>query len=179
MNLPNLITCFRIIASFVFVFFGAQKRWEVALPIFCVAAFSDLVDGSIARLFHQRTQLGAFLDPVADKLLMLFGFVTLTLWGPLPVVLTFLVIFRDVMISAGVIYLRAKKISFISRPTYPSKITTLFQMLTVFLALFGIARRPLLSHDTQSIIWTVTGLLTTVTTVQYLRIGLRIKNAKT
>lgn len=174
MNLPNLITGFRIVASFVFLFYGIQSRWDVAFPLFCVAAFSDLVDGAIARLFHQRTQLGAFLDPAADKLLMLFGFMTLTFGGYLPVTLTLLVIARDVMISVGVIYLKCKKVPFVSRPTYLSKITTLFQILTVFSALLtieGTVERP-------PVLWIATGLLTAVTTLQYIRMGLRIIHAK-
>lgn len=187
MNLPNLITCFRIVASFVFLYYGLKAQWDVAFPVFFVAALSDMVDGAIARIFRQRTRLGAFLDPAADKLLMFFGFVTLTQGNYLPLGLTLLVIARDFLISLGLAVLWVKKIPIVFRPTYLSKFTTLFQIATVLSALL-MTQELSGFHETfyvkilfegMPVLLGVTTLLTFVTAVQYVRIGLGILHAKT
>jgi cardiolipin synthase len=181
LNLPNLITLFRILASFVFLYYGLKKDWEVAFPIFVIAAATDMIDGTIARVLRQRTQLGGFLDPTADKLLMFFSFLTLTLSGYLPLALTLAVFGRDLLISAGLVLLKVKRVPIVYRPTYLSKLTTLFQILTVFGALLmtqELSRlratfygRILLGGETFALVLGLTALLTVVTAVQYLRIG--------
>jgi cardiolipin synthase len=178
-TIPNLLTYFRIAASLVLLVYGLQGRWDAAFPIFLVAAATDLVDGTIARVLRQRTRLGAFLDPVADKTLMFVSFLTLTLGGFIPVPVTILVFARDVQISVGLIILKTSRVAIVYRPTYLSKLTTLFQILTTFGAFFrtqGPVRSPGfldgLPYDT---LWTfvlgITTLLTAVTAVQYARIG--------
>lgn len=181
LNVPNLITIFRILASFVFLYYGLKRDWEVAFPIFCIAAFTDMVDGTIARVLKQRTQLGGFLDPAADKLLMFFSFLVLTLSHHLPLALTAAVFGRDLLISVGLVILKVKRVLIVYRPTYLSKLTTLFQILTVFGALLTTQElsrlratfygRILLGGEAFVFILGLTALLTVVTTVQYLRIG--------
>lgn len=182
MNLPNLITIFRIVAAFIFLFFGIQNRWEVAFPVFVVAALSDMIDGMIAKLFRQRTQLGGFLDPLADKLLMLFGFITLTKAHILPLGLTLLVIARDVLIASGILALKIKKIPILFKPTYLSKLTTFFQILTILsgllltqaLAVFRETVYGRVSLRCWPVILAATGLLTFLTALQYIRIGTKM-----
>ncbi len=185
MNLPNLVTCFRIVAAFIFLYFSALEKWDLAFPIFCAAAFTDLVDGALARLLHQRTKLGAFLDPTADKLLMLFSFVTLTVSHYIPLFLTFLVVARDLFIAFGLNTLLKKKIPVVYRPTYLSKVTTFFQILTVTIALLRTQHISLWIDFQQSTPWNIlfdhfqiiiliTTFFTLVTTFQYWRIGRRL-----
>ncbi len=186
MNLPNLITCFRILAAFVVLYYGFLGRWEIGFPVFCVAAVTDMVDGTIARLLGQRTRLGGFLDPAADKLLMFFSFLTLTKTGYLPVWLTALVIARDLMITVGLLILKRAKAYIIYRPTYLSKMTTFFQILTVFTALLttqNLSRLPAVVRDNLALglkgIIGIAVVLTGVTAVQYYRIGRNLlKNAQ-
>lgn len=174
-TIPNLLTYFRMAASMVLLVFGLQNRWDLAYPIFLAAAATDLVDGTIARVLRQRTRLGAFLDPVADKLLMFAGFLSLTLGGFLPWALTALVFGRDLLISIGLYVIKRSGVHIVYRPTYLSKMTTFFQILTVFggfVRTQGFARLELPPYDT---LWTfvlgITTLLTAVTAVQYTRIG--------
>lgn len=183
LNLPNFLTVVRIIASFGVLAFGLKGRWDVAFPLFCAAAVTDMVDGSIARILGQRTRLGGFLDPTADKLLMFFSLLTLTLGGYIPVAFLLLVFSRDLLITIGIIILKVKKIYIIYRPTYLSKFTTFLQILTVFSAMIATQRfHPpwSLSYDR---IWTyilgMTTLLTAVTGIQYVKIGFGLLHEKT
>lgn len=185
LNLPNSLTLLRIVVSFIFLVFALQGNWRIAFPLFCAAAFTDLVDGSLARLLRQRTQLGAFLDPLADKLLMFFGFLTLTLNHFLPVALTALIVGRDLMIASGYLWIRSKKIPIFLRPTYLSKLTTLFQIITVCSALV-LTQPAYVSSSFGSkafqflpTVIGITAVLTVMTTFQYFRIGWRIIHAKT
>lgn len=181
-NVPNLLTIFRILAAFVFLYYGWMNRWEYAFPIFCLAALTDMVDGTIARLLGQRTRLGAFLDPMADKILMFFCFVTLTLHHFIPLYLTSIVILRDLMIVLGLAYLKQHHIQIIYRPTYLSKLTTFFQLLTILSALFVTQDKMRLAgysygqffSDKMLFIVAVTAVLTIVTGFQYIRIGWRM-----
>lgn len=171
LNLPNLLTLCRVPIAGAFLFYALQGRWVISFWLFVIGAVTDMVDGALARLLHQKTQTGAFLDPMADKLLMFFGFLTLALSGFLPWWLFTLVFARDLMISAGVFFLRARKIPHLYQPTFLSKANTFFQFFTVSVALyvaaFGIMRGVAYEQ------W-MAGLLTVVTGVQYFRIGLRI-----
>lgn len=181
-TVPNLLTYFRMGASFVLLYFGILGRWDLAYPVFLAAAATDLIDGTIARVLRQRTSLGAFLDPVADKLLMFAGFLSLTLGGFLPWPVTFLVFTRDALISVGLVILKRSRVTIVYQPTYLSKFTTFFQILTVFAAFtrtqdMAAARSYLgdLPYDTLwSYVLGTTTALTAVTAVQYTRIGWRL-----
>ena len=85
MNLPNYITLVRIILIPFFVNLMIYGYFRAALLVFAVACVTDALDGLIARLTGQITELGAFLDPMADKLLIISAFVTLVLKSMLPV----------------------------------------------------------------------------------------------
>lgn len=190
LTIPNLLTYLRIAGALGLLAFGLLGRWDAAFPIFLFAAGTDLVDGTFARVLNQRTRLGAFLDPVADKTLMFASFLTLTIGGFLPVALTALVFTRDVLISVGLYILKRSKVKIVYNPTYLSKITTFFQILTV-LGAFGKAFAPTqdfsryrgffgdLPYDTLwTIVLAVTAVLTAVTAVQYIRIGRRLLHEK-
>jgi cardiolipin synthase len=81
----------------------ASRRWLEALAIFLVAGVSDALDGWIARRFDLRSELGAYLDAIADKALLVCDYVTLAIVGELPMALALLVVSRDVMIIGAVI----------------------------------------------------------------------------
>ncbi len=181
-NLPNSLTVLRILASFVFLYYALTHQWKIAFPIFCAAAFTDMVDGTLARVLRQRTRLGGFLDPTADKLLMFFGFLTLTLNRFIPWSLTAIIIARDLFITVGLAILKFKKVTIIYRPTYLSKLTTFLQIVTVFSAMLATQELSRFRESVYGniflqgmpfILW-ITGVLTVVTGLQYLRIGRRM-----
>ena len=101
--LPNLISLGRLILVPVSVDMIASRRWPEALAIFLVAGVSDALDGWIARRFDLRSELGAYLDAIADKALLVCDYVTLPIVGILPLWLALIVVSRDLMIIGAVI----------------------------------------------------------------------------
>ncbi len=101
--LPNMISLARLVLVPVSVEMIASRRWPEALAVFLVAGISDALDGWIARRFDLRSELGAYLDAIADKALLICDFVTLAIVGQLPMALALLVVSRDVMIVGAVI----------------------------------------------------------------------------
>jgi cardiolipin synthase len=103
MNLANILTILRIIAVPIVIVLIGQQEWLAAFVLFVAAGVTDAIDGWIARTFNQRTELGAYLDPLADKALLVSIYVTLALQGIIPTWLAVLVVSRDVMIIGAVI----------------------------------------------------------------------------
>ena len=103
MTIPNLITILRLILVPGVVLAMMQGRWDWAFAGFAVAGASDGVDGFIARRFDQRSRLGGYLDPMADKLLLVSVFVVLGVAGELPLWLVILVVSRDALIVLAVL----------------------------------------------------------------------------
>jgi cardiolipin synthase len=101
LNLPNSITFIRIILLPIFVTALVYKRYEVALAVFIAAGISDALDGLMARLTNQKTILGAFLDPLADKFLMVTSYILFSVYGWIPTWLTIIVISRDLIVTLG------------------------------------------------------------------------------
>lgn len=101
LSLPNSITFIRIIIIPVFVTAIVYKRIQYALALFIVAGVSDLLDGFLARVTHQQTRLGAFLDPLADKFLLMTSFIMFAVYGWLPMWITITVISRDLIVMLG------------------------------------------------------------------------------
>lgn len=104
MTVPNLITTIRIILAPVFIIYLINDQFLSALVVFVLCVASDGLDGLVARLFNQKSTLGSYLDPLADKILLVAAFITLSVRGYLPSWLTVLVIARDVMIMLGIFF---------------------------------------------------------------------------
>jgi cardiolipin synthase len=132
LNLPNFLTLCRIGSIPIFLIFLTRQRYTEALFVFAAAAVTDGLDGAVARWFDSRTELGAFLDPFADKLMLVSAFVVLTIDGELPGYLLSVVMIRDIVIVVG--YLM---ISFFTgervpvRPSYLGKLSTVMQLACV------------------------------------------------
>lgn len=124
MNLPNLISIGRLILVPFVIVMIAQEKWQLAFVAFVVAGLSDAVDGFIARRFDMRTELGAYIDPLADKALLVSIYATLSVVGVLPGWLVVLVIFRDVMIVMAVLLSWVLDNPVKIRPLFISKINT-------------------------------------------------------
>lgn len=133
---PNIITLCRLGLVPVFLVLLSEDRFTEALYVFGLAALTDALDGAVARYLDIRTELGAIMDPFADKMLLLSGLVMLTLKHLLPPWLLIVAGMRDVVLVLG--YLM---ISFASterlrvRPSYFGKLTTVLQIVCVIGAL--------------------------------------------
>jgi len=129
LNLPNFLTLCRLGSIPIFLTFMTRQRYTAALYVFIAAAVTDGLDGTVARWFDSRTELGAFLDPFADKLMLVSAFVVLTIDGELPGYLLSVVLIRDIVIVVG--YLM---ISFFTgervpvRPSLIGKLSTVLQL---------------------------------------------------
>lgn len=135
MTLANQLTVLRILLIPVFVLLLVYDLRIYALIVFLLTCLSDSLDGYIARTWRQQTTLGTFLDPIADKLLMVTTFATLALLGALPVSLTILLIARDVSLSLFigiVLFTTGRRLS---EPTLLGRAAMFGQMSTVVLGL--------------------------------------------
>jgi cardiolipin synthase (CMP-forming) len=149
MNLPNLITIGRILLVPITVWLIISGEFALAFVAFVTAGVSDGVDGYIARRFDQRTELGAYLDPIADKALLVSIYVSLGLLKFIPAWLVILVVTRDVLIVGAVILSWVVGKPIIVAPSMASKFNTAGQIILagVVLGVLGsnIDLHPLLS----------------------------------
>jgi len=175
MTLPNLITILRIVLTPVFVIYLIHDNLTSALVVFVVCTASDGVDGMVARLFNQKSRLGAYLDPLADKLLLVTSFLILAARGHLPVWLTVAVIARDVTILLGVVVIHLNKLELHIRPSVVSKINTCFQFITVTAVLSkGLVS---LSPGLYLYFYYATLLFTVASGLHYIQYGLKVMSS--
>ena len=130
--LPNVISGLRIVLVVPLVMLLARAELGAALAVFALAGFSDGLDGYLARRYGWFTKLGGWLDPIADKAMLVSTYVMLGWWLHLiPIWLPALVILRDVVIVTGglVYYLWVEKVE--AEPSWLSKINTVMQILLV------------------------------------------------
>jgi len=175
-NLANKITILRILLIPFFIAFILYSKWMIAFAVFFIAAITDWVDGYIARVMKQKTELGRILDPVADKLLIISAFICLSVVSDLPPFLKppmyvpIIIISRDALIFLGSIMIYLTKGALETKTTFVSKITTFFQMVTVMGILLGFKFSPLL--------WNIAVGFTIVSGISYVIKGTRILNEK-
>jgi cardiolipin synthase len=134
-TLPNVITLARLCAVPAVVWLVIQHRLDAAFLVFVGAGVSDAVDGWLARVRNARSFLGALLDPVADKALLVSVYVTLAIIGVLPDWLAILVVFRDLLIVGGLLVLALMGTRPAIRPLFVSKLNTLLQIALAATAL--------------------------------------------
>lgn len=104
-------------------------HWGLALAGFVIAGLSDAVDGAVARLWDQQSTIGAYLDPIADKLLLSSTFIVLGIVDALPVWLVVMVVFRDIGILGGVVLAREIGAPMTIHPIFLSKLNTAIQIV--------------------------------------------------
>ena len=149
-DIPNLISFARVLLIIPVVWFLLQKQYPYALLLFIAAGLSDALDGYLARKYQWGSHLGGWLDPLADKGMLVSVYCALTWIGLIPVWLLMAVILRDVLIVCGGLYYyyRVEKVS--ASPSWISKLNTLMQILLVVVILIhkGILAIPLFLLDT-------------------------------
>ena len=178
MGLPNWLTILRILLIPVFVTLLVYRRAGWALLVFCLASLTDLLDGYIARSQGRQTRLGAFLDPMADKLLLTSGFVTLTWLKVIPFWITAVVVSRDLVLSIGVLVIHVAGGTVHPAPTWIGKMSTVFQMATVLAAMASVYFHLVPAAVTTLLAW-VTAAFTVTSGLQYLVRGLHQLEAPT
>jgi cardiolipin synthase (CMP-forming) len=138
-QLPNTICIGRILLVVPIAMALYRGEFALTLLLFGVAAFSDALDGFLAKRFGWTTELGKVLDPLADKLLLVTVFITLTAAGHTPLWLTFVVVARDVIIGVGALAYQWLFGPLHGRPTLVSKLNTGMQLLYVLAAVASLA----------------------------------------
>jgi len=180
MGLANKITIIRILLvpfllTCLFYYDSAHDFLRFfALAIFFVCGLTDAIDGYIARRYYQKTKLGSILDPLADKLLILTAFLSLSVLNNIPqpsripAWLTIIVISRDFIILLGtmLIFMIHKDIEI--KPSFFGKTTTFFQMIAILGSLLQI--RPV------EILWWLTAFFTIVSGLGYTWRGTKLLN---
>jgi cardiolipin synthase len=135
-HLPNIITLARIALVPVLILLLKDQDYAAGLIVFVIAGASDALDGYLAKRLNVQSRLGAILDPVADKLLLVSAYVMLTLLGHIPFWLVLVVVFRDLLIVGGYMLYTSHAGPVKMRPSILSKLNTLMQiaLVTVILA---------------------------------------------
>lgn len=180
LTIPNLLTLLRIGLVPVFIIAVLDGYAGRALVLFVAAGVTDALDGFIARFWNQRSLLGSYLDPIADKLLLMSAWIVLSIPSlnadPVPLWVTVLVIARDVsiVIIALVLYLALGVKSF--PPSFLSKATTVIQVVTVAMAL-GRAVFPSLVPVAETMIY-LAAVFTVLSGVDYVRHTIRLAEGK-
>ena len=132
LNVPNFLTLCRVGSIPIFLSFLSRRQYTEALYVFVAAALTDALDGTVARWFDARTEIGAFLDPFADKLMLVSAFVVLTVEQDLPGWLLGVVVIRDVVVVGGylmVAFFTSERMPV--RPSYLGKLSTVLQLACV------------------------------------------------
>ena len=139
MSIPNIITLGRILLVPIIVWAIASNQMEIAFAIFVIAGVSDAVDGFLAKRFNMSSELGALLDPLADKALLVSIYVALGIWGAVPRWLVILVVSRDIMIVGAVIVSWVFGRPIPMKPLMVSKLNTVAQVAFAALVLAALA----------------------------------------
>ena len=137
-DIPNIITIFRFLLVPPLVLLLLNHQYGAALIVFGVASFSDALDGFLAKHYGWSSRMGALMDPLADKLLLVCSFITLGWLGWIPVWLVVLVILRDLIIVIGaMIYHWYVEHFETANPSLMSKLNTLTQIMLVLAVMFS------------------------------------------
>jgi cardiolipin synthase (CMP-forming) len=174
MGLANWLTVLRILLIPVFVTLLVYRRPGLAFLVFSTAAVTDLLDGYVARRRGSQSRLGAFLDPMADKLLLISSFVTLTWLKALPFWIAAVVISRDVILVVGALAIHMAGGRIYPRPTWAGKAATFFQILTV---VTGMGARYFGLASTAKVMMWLAASFTVISGLQYIVQGMRFLNA--
>lgn len=172
-TVPNILTVFRIFITPAFVVVFFSENYVLALTLFVLAGITDGLDGFLARILDQRSKLGAMIDPLADKFLLLTTFICLGVQQWVPFWLIVVVISRDLIIIGGLFILHLLGVNIKNKisPTIDSKLNTLFQIVLILVTLTAnIFEIGAMSGLATSLIYLV-GILTIFSGVKYVFLG--------
>ena len=175
LNIPNVLTITRIVIIPVFITAIIYNQYLYALVLFVIAALTDMLDGLFARLTNQKTPFGTFLDPLADKFLLLSSFIFFSVYGWIPKWFTVIVISRDLIVVIGFFLLYMITNTLTVETVFLGKAAIalqLFILAYVLLTINMISLPPV--HD---IFFIVSAALTALSGLQYIYRGFKLTNA--
>jgi cardiolipin synthase len=176
-NIPNFLTVLRIVLVPIIVILLIQGQFMKALVCFIIAGVTDGLDGMLARVLNQMTVVGAYLDPLADKVLVISMYATLAIIGVIPGWLAVIVISRDFIILGGILVLTLMSVNMEIKPSFISKINTMLQLATIFVALLlkvGGAEKHF--HEVFVFVCWLTAIFTVISGGDYLMKGMNLIN---
>jgi cardiolipin synthase (CMP-forming) len=173
-NVPNLLTIVRILMIPLFVYLLVYNYTRWALGVFVAAGLTDAMDGAIARMWHQQTTLGRYLDPLADKMLLTAAFIGLAVLARIPFWVLLIVVSRDIILLIGTAVMHLTQGGFDISPTLLGKTTTFLQLVLVVLALVTVAGLGAVPYF-EDAVWIV-AVVTVVSGLHYLYRGIRRLN---
>ena len=173
LNLPNYLTLIRIAAIPLFLVLLSSRLYNYALLVFLIGGITDALDGPVARFTNQRTRLGAYLDPLADKLLIISSLVVLTIIDGVPAWLTILVLSRDVIVTLGygAIYFVVEERMEI-QPSTLGKINTFLLLLTITIVLVSLYDPNMIPSPLPFYLFLLSAVTTIISGLQYVYRGL-------
>jgi len=179
MSLADFLTISRLVLVPFFLFCFLKGNYFCAFVLFSIAGFTDLVDGTIARLLKTQTRMGAMLDPIADKALMLTTVTCLLILKIIPLWFFLLAVSRDICILAGLGWLKFKKIKVALKPVWSSKFGTLSNIIMIVFGFLAFLKphAAFLGQDFQfwfkGFLWSSAALIV-VSGFEYAIAGMRI-----
>ena len=173
LNLANSVTLGRVFLVPVIFWLLVAGHMQWAAVTFVVAGLSDAVDGYLAKNFNQQTTLGAYLDPLADKLLIVSVYIALGTAGHLPLWLVVAEVSRDILIVLGVVLLRVVGQPLTIRPLVVSKANTFGQLVLAAVVLADEGFALGLGTLRLALVW-ITGILTLLSLAGYIKEWLRL-----
>ncbi len=174
-NIPNFLSMLRILSIPLLIILLSYGQYSGALAVFIGAAVTDGLDGFIARRFKQKTMVGAYLDPIADKLLLTSSFIVFAVMELMPKWLTILVVSRDIIIAMGIITLQLVSVRIEIKPSLLSKCTTVLQLTSIGMRLLlEVVGDRFDAMPYMIYLYWATGLLTVASGMHYVVQGLRI-----
>jgi cardiolipin synthase len=165
----------RIVIIPIFIITIIYKRYDYSICLFIIAAITDILDGLFARLTNQKTALGTFLDPLADKFLLVTSFIVLSFYGWIPGWLTITVISRDVIVITGWVLLYLIASTSKVEPSVLGKITIWAQSLLIAYVLININLS--ITRDLPSLLLWITTGITILSGLHYIYKGLKLTHA--
>ncbi len=174
LNIPNTLTMTRIVLIPLFVTSVIYSRYDYALLLFIVAALTDMFDGLIARIKSQKTPFGNFLDPLADKFLLVTSFILFSIYDKVPKWLTITIISRDIIIVTGWVILYLLTHTAKVEPSFLGKTAITFQLVLICFILLEI-NFPVLPDARFLLIW-LTAIFTILSGLHYIYRGLKQTN---
>jgi cardiolipin synthase (CMP-forming) len=171
-NIPNFITLGRVISVPVIFWLLLNDRPQIAFFAFLAAGVSDAVDGYLAKRFKWTSELGAYLDPLADKILILSIYIALAVSAQIPLWLVIAVVSRDILILLAVLLSWLVARPFVIKPLTVSKINTAAQLILATTVLGDNAFGMGLGMVREMLVW-ITGISTALSFAAYLRLWVR------
>lgn len=167
-----MLTLARIVVTPVIVYAILTGEAVMALILMVAAGITDMIDGAIARYFDQRTTVGAYLDPLADKLMLISAFVTLFIVGKIPLFLFLAVVFRDAIIVIGAVAYEMVTHQLKMEPSLVSKTTTFMQIVFVVTTLLHMATPVVGESWMRAVVW-ATFVVTCISGLHYMLVWTR------